>query len=61
MLSTERTKELLRNQHLSDLEAAEMRDFAYLLAEMVHEKWLLEQLATNEKNHDNTGHVQPRQ
>jgi hypothetical protein len=47
MLSIEQTKRLLDNPQLSDREAEEIREISYILAELVFEKWRIDQV----KNH----------
>jgi hypothetical protein len=52
MLSLEQTKRLLGNEQLSDREAEEIRDISYRLAELLLDKWRLEQLSVRVKELD---------
>jgi hypothetical protein len=47
MLGVEHTKMLLANLDISDREAREIRDIAYMLAEIIFDKWRTEQLSAH--------------
>lgn len=50
MLSVEKTKELLASLNLTDKEAEEIRDIAYMLAELGFDDWRQKRKKDNEQN-----------